>query len=80
MLAVTANRLLVARDARLVLYSPFAAILRIEFDVERGLPASMIIVPTDPALGPTVLAIANEHLTEAARAVALVGVRLDGPY
>jgi hypothetical protein len=75
--AVTNRRLLVAYSERQVaLDAPFSAVRRIQLDVERGRPATMVIVPDRPGDRPQVLAIPNEHLTEAARAVAYVGMRL----
>ena len=74
--AVTDRRLLVAYDQKHVaLDAPFEAVRRIQLDVERDRPATMVIVPDRPGDRPQVLSIPNEHLTDAARAVALVGLR-----
>jgi hypothetical protein len=72
-LAVTDRRLIVAAQERLALNVAIDSIRRIQFDVERRRPATLVIVPEEPADEPQVLAIPNDELEGAARAIAIVG-------
>jgi len=75
-LAVSDRRLLVAAGERLALSLPIAELRRIEFDIEKGRPATLVIVPESASVEPQVLAIPAEQLEAAAQALALVGERL----
>ena len=75
-LAVTNRRLLVAANERLALSLEFEALRRIQFDIEQGRPATMVIVPAHARYEPQVLAIAPEDYETAAQALALIGRRL----
>jgi hypothetical protein len=75
-LAVTDRRLLVAHNDRLALNVPFQRIRRIQFDIEQGRPATLVVVPVQPHDEPQVLAVAPEDYEAAARALAIIGQRL----
>jgi hypothetical protein len=72
---VTDRRLLVSTSERLALNVPVDRIRRIEFDVERGRPATLVIVPEHPRDQPQVLAIPMEELEATAQALAHIGRR-----
>ncbi|HEY5487182.1 MAG TPA: hypothetical protein VIK06_05990 [Candidatus Limnocylindrales bacterium] len=75
-LAVSDRRLLVAAGERLALSLPIAELRRVQFDIEKGRPATLVIVPEAATVEPQVLAIPAEQLEAAAQALALVGKRL----
>ena len=75
-LAVTDRRLIVAAEERVALEVAFHEIRRIQFDIERTRPATLVIVPENAAHQPQVLAIPPEEYDRAATALALVGRRL----
>lgn len=75
-MAVSNRRLLVAAGERLALSLPIEAVRRIQFDIEKGRPATVVIVPEAAMVEPQVLLIPNEQLEAAALALAAVGIRL----
>jgi hypothetical protein len=75
-LAVTDRRVLVAVNERLALNVPFEGLRRIQFDIERSRPATMVIVPEQRHDEPQVLAIDPDDYDSAAQALALIGRRL----
>jgi hypothetical protein len=75
-LAVTDRRLLVAANERLALNVPFEGLRRIQFDIERSRPATMVIVPEERHNEPQVLAIDPDEYESVAKALALIGQRL----
>ena len=76
-LAVTGRRLAIAANDRVVLDIPFKRLRRIQFDIERSRPATLVVVPEHPSDQPQVLAIPPEEYDAVAQALALVGRRLD---
>jgi hypothetical protein len=78
-LLVTDRRLAVADEDRLALDIPFDGLRRIQFDIERSRPATLVIVPEHPANEPQVLAVPPERFEEVTRALALIGSRLYQP-
>jgi hypothetical protein len=52
---------------------------RIQFDIERTRPATLVIVPEHPAQEPQVLAIPNTELSQAAAALSFIGERIADP-
>jgi hypothetical protein len=76
-LAVTDRRLLVATGRRLALAVPFRDLRRIQFDIERTRPATLVIVPEHPGDEPQVLAIPHDEYPAAAQALAILGRRLN---
>ena len=60
-LALTDQRLIVVVDDRVTLRVPFEGLRRIQFDVERTRPATLVIVPERPSDEPQVLAPPQSH-------------------
>ena len=77
-LLVTDRRLAVASGDRLALDIAFDGLRRIQFDIERTRPATLVIVPEKASDEPQVLAIPPERFDEITRALALIGRRLAG--
>ena len=75
-IVVTDERIAVAEDARLALDIEIAAVRRIQFDIERERPATLVIVPDHPHHEPQVVAIPPEHYHAVGEALAYVGHRL----
>lgn len=75
-LLVTDRRIAVAEEDRLALDVPFEGVRRIQFDIERERPATLVIVPEHPAHEPQVMAVPTDRYPEVARALALIGKRL----
>jgi hypothetical protein len=77
-LAVTDRRLVVADARRLMLDTSFDELRRIQFDIEKDRPATLVIVPESPRSDPQVLAIPPERFDEVSQALAFIGRRLAG--
>jgi hypothetical protein len=75
-LAVTDRRLVVAEPERVALALPIGGIRRIQFDVERDRPATLVIVPEEPHHEPQVLAIPRGEFRAAAEVIVAVGLAL----
>jgi hypothetical protein len=75
-LALTDRRLIVAENDRLALNLPFSRLRRVQFDVERARPATLVIVPEPLADEPAVLAIPPEAFPQVASALVIIGERL----
>ena len=75
-LIVTDRRLAVAQNGRLALDVPFEGVRRIQFDIERRRPATLVIVPEHPVAEPQVSTIPPQRYGEVARAITLVGERI----
>jgi hypothetical protein len=75
--AVTSRRLMVTEGERLVLDVPFSELRRVQFDIERGRPATLVIVPEHIANEPRVVAVPISSLRDAALALAAIGERLN---
>jgi hypothetical protein len=76
LVAVTDRRVVVRSSGRVSLDVPVENLRRIQFDVERTRPATLVIVPERPMDEPQVLGIPHDEIEAAARAVAEVGKRL----
>ncbi len=76
-LVLTDRRLVVADDDRVTLDIPYPRLRRVQLDVERSRPATLVLVPESPEDEPQVLAIPHADLERAASAVAMIGRRLD---
>jgi hypothetical protein len=76
LMLVSDRRLLVAAGERLALSLPIAELRRVQFDIEKGRPATLVIVPEAATVEPQVLAIPAEQLAAAAEVLAIVGLRL----
>ena len=75
-IVITDQRLAIAEEERLALDIEIAALRRIQFDIERDRPATLVIVPDHPSHEPQVLAIPPEQLEAVAGALAYIGRRL----
>jgi hypothetical protein len=75
-MAVSDRRLLVAAGERLALNLPIEDLRRVQFDIEKGRPATVVIVPESATIEPQVLLIPDDQLEAAAQALAIVGGRL----
>ena len=75
-LLVTDRRVAVAEADRVALDIPIKGLRRIQFDIERERPATLVIVPEHPAQEPQVLAVPPDRYEEVTRALAFIGSRL----
>jgi hypothetical protein len=75
--ALTDRRIIVQADGRTLLSLPVEGIRRIQLDVERGRPATLVLVPQLPIHEPQLLSVPIEHLDVTGRLVTTVGRRLD---
>ena len=76
-LLVTDRRLAVATtDDRFDLDIPFDRLRRVQFDIERTRPATLVLVPESPSDRPQVLAIPSTEYESAAQVLAVIGKRL----
>jgi hypothetical protein len=75
-LAVTDRRLVVASPHRIALAVPIAGLRRIQFDIERHRPATLVIVPEHASYEAQVLSIPPEHYADAAEALVAIGHEL----
>jgi hypothetical protein len=73
---VTDRRLAVADDERVALQVPYPGLRRIQFDIERDRPATLVIVPQSPNDEPQVLAIRPEDYEGIALALVTIGRRI----
>jgi hypothetical protein len=74
--AVTDRRLVITNDERVTLDVAYGELRRIQFDIERGRPATFVVVPDDPSNAPEVLAIPAKEYENVARVLALIGQRI----
>ena len=79
LVVVTDRRMAVATAERLMLDVPIDALRRIQFDIERKRPATLVIVPEERTYEPQVLAIEPSGFEAIARALVTVGLRFAGP-
>ena len=77
-LAVTNRRIAIADEHRLMLDTSFDDLRRIQFDIERDRPATLVIVPESPRNPPQVIAVEPNHYEAVAQALAHIGRRLAG--
>jgi hypothetical protein len=75
-IAVSDRRLIVAARERVALRIGFDELRRIQFDIERDRPATMVIVPEEAHYEPQVLAIPPEEFRATAEALTLIGLQL----
>ena len=75
-LRVTDRRLLVTSAGSVRLDIPYERLRRIQFDLEAGRPAALVIVPHHPSDEPQVLSVPRDQLHVAAELLAFVGERL----
>jgi hypothetical protein len=75
-LLLTDRRVVVAAGERVSLDVPFAGLRRVQFDIERKRPATLVIVPEDPRREPQVLAVPPSSYGDVTAALATIGQRL----
>ncbi len=73
---VTDRRLAVASDTNLLLNVTLDNLRRLQFDVERGRPATLAVVPDLPGDPPQVLAVPAEELDQVADLLVHIGRHL----
>jgi hypothetical protein len=79
LVAVTNRRLIVKEAERFALDVPIEDIRRIQLDVERARPATLVVVPQEPTHEPQVLSVPVERLEAVTRMVHIIGERLGRP-
>jgi hypothetical protein len=75
-LAVTDRRVVVAAPERLALAVPIAEVRRVQFDIERTRPATMVILPEHADYEAEILTIPVEQYEAAGRAFITLGPAL----
>jgi hypothetical protein len=78
-IAVTRERVVVVEGEKTVLDIPFSELRRIQFDIERGRDATIVIVPEHINNWPRVVSIPVPRLTESALVLARIGERMNEP-
>jgi hypothetical protein len=78
-LAVSDRRVVLVSGDRLALNVPFERLRRVQFDIERDRPATLVIVPEHPEDEPQVLPISSEEYEAVARALVVIGHELYRP-
>jgi hypothetical protein len=73
---VTDRRLAVVAGERVALNVAFPQLRRIQFDIERNRPATLVIVPEEPTHEPQVLAVPPAQYDQVTTMLAAVGHRL----
>ena len=73
---VTDRRLAIASTERLALNVPIDNLRRIQFDIERDRPATLVIVPPQPTDEPQVLVVQPSEYEGVAEALVVIGKRL----
>jgi hypothetical protein len=76
-IAVTRERLVVAEGDKAVLDIPFGEVRRIQFDIERGRDATLVIVPEHINNWPRIVSVPVPRLREAALVLARIGERIN---
>src|SRR6185437_1853764 len=75
-LAVSDRRLIVKARERIALSVSIDGLRRIQFDIEKMRPATLVIVPEEPRDEPQVLAIPANEIRAVTAALALIAERL----
>lgn len=76
-IAVTQERLIVAEANKTVLDLPFDELRRIQFDIERGRDATLVIVPEHVSNWPRIVSVPVAHLRETSAVLARIGERIN---
>jgi hypothetical protein len=72
-IAVTGQRLVVAEGDKTVLDIPFSEVRRVQFDIERGRDATLVIVPEHITNWPRIVSVPVPNLKETALVLARIG-------
>lgn len=75
-LLATDRRMAVVQGDRLALDLPYHRLRRIQFDIERKRPATLVIVPESPADEPQVISVHPDEYREVADVLVAVGRNL----
>ncbi len=75
-LVVSERRILILTADRTALDVPFDRLRRIQFDIERNRPATLVIVPEHPSDEPQVLPIPPEQYRAVADALVVIGEQI----
>ena len=75
-IVATDRRLAILMDQRLALDIPYERLRRIQFDIERTRPATLVIVPDRPTDEPQVISVRAEEYAAVADVLVAVGIRL----
>jgi hypothetical protein len=75
-LVVTDRRIAVVFGDRVALNITYEGLRRVQFDIERQRPATLVLVPHEATAEPQVLAIPVEGYAVVSQALALVGEKL----
>ena len=73
---VTDRRVVVAAQGRTAMDLPIEELRRIQFDIERTRPATLVLVPEHAAVEPQVLAVPHERIREITDALVVIAQRL----
>jgi hypothetical protein len=76
LLAVTSRRVAVVDGDRMALDVAVENVRRIQFDIEKARPATLVIVPEEPSSAPQVLTVRPEEYQGVADALVTIGHRL----
>ena len=76
-IAVTRERLIVVEGDKTVLDIPFDELRRIEFDIERGRDATLVIVPEHISNWPRIVSVPVGYLRETAAVLTRIGERIN---
>jgi hypothetical protein len=76
-IVVTEERLVVVEGNQPVLDIPFRELRRVQFDIERGRDATLVIVPEHIRNWPRIVSVPVPSLREAALVLARVGERIN---
>jgi hypothetical protein len=76
LVAVSNRRVIVADPRRVALAIPFERLRRIQFDIEKDRPATLVLVPEEAQDRPQVLAVPPEQYEATADALVQIGLRL----
>jgi hypothetical protein len=77
LIAVTRERLVVAEGDKSVLDIPFSEVRRVQFDIERGRDATLVIVPEHMNNYPRVVSVPVPNLRETSLVLARIGERIN---
>jgi hypothetical protein len=75
-LLATDRRVAVVQGERTALDLPYHRLRRIQFDIERSRPATLVIVPDSPADEPQVISVHPDEYREVANVLVAVGQHL----
>jgi hypothetical protein len=77
-LAVTSRRIAIVVNDRTALDIAVEGVRRIQFDIEKARPATLVIVPEEAQFAPQVLSVRPEEYQAVAAALVRIGHRLTG--